>query len=1586
MARVKCQILPRASQWTLIWSEGPAVFPPLVLEGEALRECRRLAAAAQEQLAGLGAVAGDKAAAAKAGYQLAVAGHALYRELFQLNHQPSGPAREIHWWFERLTRENGVESLEILDDTFTVPWTVLHDEAPDEAAFAQSGPEGAAWKGFWGRRFNMTGGRRIPRLPVVTPAAAPALLLAIDPATRAELPQEEQQRLSEFQASREMSVTESCDGLGKAILSREIDVLYVFGRADKGGIHLGEQRLTAAMLKESLIARTIEEGEGPGPVLVLNTCNNGEQGNVLAAFAGLATSGLMGTLQPVVAPVANRQGLELLAQVLAEGVTHAGALQRHRQQNPMAGLFYFGCCPEFPATAEELSLPEQPYQPLAPLGIDEAALLVGREIDTANLATLLDDPAVRLVLVHGPAGVGKASLLRAGVLPCLEDQSVGYQFMRDRTGEDPVDDERDYPVCAIRATNDLAGQLAQALGDFCCRPYKFTTPTSQTVTVDLPSLLCQAAHLEPGQNDTVPSTSDLRQALREDLGLLGEILTAITAPLPFELVMLIEHGEELFSLAPADDEGQESNLELEMLRAACAGSARAKLIVSLQTQYLGRCLEPLLQGAHDRNSVRTFLVPELTEDDILEVILQPTATEPLPGTSEVPQKTYGYQFEQGLPEQIASEARKPGGENQVSTLVLVHAICSRLYRTACAQPDKVIRQTHLKEIGGVANGLSNYVTSMISSIPARSARKSLGQLLQKLVVRHEDGSATSKLRPVADVVEEWSGGADFSQTVSMATDDKTRLLSATQLNVNGKEGIYLSLGHDALAPAIASQAGEAAKKSYGRSKLIDALWVTIPLLLLAGVVIWNRHSTVRKQDEELKAMEKALQTNQRRVRSMRWPAYTNQIRSAEAAIAAGDMIRAEQALVAVKPLPEDASDDMRGFDWYHLWQRMHQDQLTVDGNRGTVNGVALTPDGQVVATASAGGVVRICSVGSGKELATFELKDKNGPVAGQCLAFSPEGNLLAGGSSDGVIRLWKVGLVSPEEYRNVAALVASLPTNLWPAARMGQLVVRSTPPSIVALDPLTEHQGAVQSIAFKADGKTMVSAGKDGTIKLWDLAAQPPKVTATLTEHGSVLAVAFSPDGKLLASAGADSKVVIWDTSDNSKKATLEAQDVKALAWTPDGKTLATGGAQNSYLLEAGIIKLWDTLTWKEQPAPSFAVAPVFALAFLDDGKVLAAASKHNVLQALDVATGQERLALRGHVGWVCALAVARGGEVIATGSYDGKSKVWLPRQQQERSVLKASTDPVCAAVFSPNDRWLATGSADGMIKLWNTETASEVKALKAHTGAVLAITWSGDGKSLISGGADGKLKLWDVAPASSSFGVELDAVAAHTKEVTSLCWTPMDSRFPHGENNRFASGSLDGTAKVWQVVAGKFATDPVLIKADNAVTAVYYLQKPPLLVTGHEDGKIFIWNADLGKLFSDGTWTGHSARVTGLAMALLEQEDRFELRFISTSTDRTIKFWSLRSASDYYTLRGHGAPVTCLALALTQGHSLVTGSADNTVKIWDPLSQEERLTLKGQTSAVRAVAIAGNGLTIACACQDGTVHLYRATSPHGPR
>ncbi len=149
--------------------------------------------------------------------------------------------------------------------------------------------------------------------------------------------------------------------------------------------------------------------------------------------------------------------------------------------------------------------------------------------------------------------------------------------------------------------------------------------------------------------------------------------------------------------------------------------------------------------------------------------------------------------------------------------------------------------------------------------------------------------------------------------------------------------------------------------------------------------------------------------------------------------------------------------------------------------------LAMSPDGQTLASSDNKGVVKLWNLQTGKLIR--QLNAHYQVVTG--LAFTPDGVTLVSSSRDKTIKIWNVS--------------------------NGQ-----------AVKTLTGHQDWVNAIAINLHDKTLASAGKDG-IKLWDLTTE--KLKNTLSAHKDwVSAIAFSPDGKILASGGFNQKINIWQT------------------------------------------------------------------------------------------------------------------------------------------------------------------------------------------------------------------------------------------------------------------------------------------------------------------------------------------------------------------------------------------------------------------------------------------------------------------------
>jgi WD40 repeat protein len=147
----------------------------------------------------------------------------------------------------------------------------------------------------------------------------------------------------------------------------------------------------------------------------------------------------------------------------------------------------------------------------------------------------------------------------------------------------------------------------------------------------------------------------------------------------------------------------------------------------------------------------------------------------------------------------------------------------------------------------------------------------------------------------------------------------------------------------------------------------------------------------------------------------------------------------------------------------------------------------------------------------------------------QALALSPDDNTLATCHEDHSIHLWDV---SEPKLREVLCEVKQIAEDVRSGKRKGPTEPAPRPRAI-----LHGHVGAITAIAFHPDGTILASAGKDRTIKLWDVVTG--EVRLTLEGHeADILAIAFTADGNTLVSGDVGGKVKLWRAAAGGQEST----------------------------------------------------------------------------------------------------------------------------------------------------------------------------------------------------------------------------------------------------------------------------------------------------------------------------------------------------------------------------------------------------------------------------------------------------------------
>lgn len=431
------------------------------------------------------------------------------------------------------------------------------------------------------------------------------------------------------------------------------------------------------------------------------------------------------------------------------------------------------------------------------------------------------------------------------------------------------------------------------------------------------------------------------------------------------------------------------------------------------------------------------------------------------------------------------------------------------------------------------------------------------------------------------------------------------------------------------------------------------------------------------------------------------------------------------------------------------------------------------------------------------------------------------------------------------------------------------LVNQLNPPLLV---PQFWHPGAVTSLAFSPDSKTIAFVDQDYAVHLWDI-----EIGACLRvlvgQSEEIHAIAFSPGGRMIAALGWSGHIVRWEVGEGKllNEFSWSLGEIKTIAFTSDDQVIGL-------VQDGDKISVWDIEKEFCLQVLDESSVNIFRAAFSPDGRLVFAVFKNSTVVLWETEGG--RCLFRAEDCWFDLdeiadfhPALSNGGQMIAKGGNVREILSWYTGSTECLRVIKVlSLKEKMSVAFSFDGRMVAAGGT-GNISLWDVETGECLRELgysakihsvgfSANNQLIVLGSWNGidcfreagngntsrsleyklpqysdvvfaPGGEIVAVMSGGTIRLWE-----TSSGRCIQILATHSGWVRSVTFSP--------DGMTFASGGDDGTVRLWEIDSGKCKR--VLDVKSGGIGSVTISPDGLTLASVGEDDTLRLWAVDSGE------------------------------------------------------------------------------------------------------------------------------------------
>ncbi|MDH3540104.1 MAG: winged helix-turn-helix domain-containing protein [Acidimicrobiia bacterium] len=1153
-----------------------------------------------------------------------------------------------------------------------------------------------------------------------------------------------------------------------------------------------------------------------------------------------------------------------------------------------------------------------PYKGLRAFEETDAEDFYGRNDLVRRLAERLNarDPTGRLVVLAGPSGSGKSSVVRAGLIPLLRSGapgSAGWLIVDMFPGSDPI------------------GALAKAFADVSEAPGELAEQLSR-FDLSLGELAATA----------VPEAGDL-------------------------LLLVIDQFEELFTLVH-DPSIRERFLDL-LLAAVTDPVDRVRVVVTIRADYLDRPLQHA--GFAELLEPSLLLVSPLSDHEVRAAVVEPAAhvgVRPEPDLvvqiardvaarpASLPLLQYALTdlFERRRGDVLTLEGYLASG----GILGALSRRADDLYAELSDAAREVTRQLFRRLVTSTDAGehlRRRVARDELDDLPFD--RDALDQVLlrfgeHRLLTFDRDpqtGAATVEVAHEA-LLREWRRLRDWIEAsrddlllndrlIAAAADwsdagrDPSYLVGGSRLTqyealASGPEFALTRTETDFIVGSRARAAAEEQQKRRRRRTLTGVLTgATIIALALAGFAFAQRErardQTEIAQQESQRAQEQTelvRQESQRAEEQAQVARDQTEIAQWEGQRAQeqAQLARDNEQLARIREFAAAAVGELDNDPQRSLLLALTAVEMSLDFSGGPVREVEEA--------------LRRAILESRLELIITPGDDVGGidPVAA---VFDPAGQRLAVGSTDGVVRIF-----DPES---------------------GKL-----------LSLLEGHAGAVVDVKWARDGTRLLTVSIDGTARLWELAEGiVNRVFGPIAE--GMLIGSFSPDESRVVTTALDGTVRVWDVASGDEALRVDIQPSPPLQ--PVGVAFEPVTGERIAVAVAGPGELGAGVLVHDAETGDLELKILMddgacELRWSPDGTKLATASNDTTGRVWDASTGAEIARFSDHHSFMCAVDFSPDGSLVATGGDDGTARIWEASTGKPIIRLEGHDERLGFVSFSPDGARLASSSGDGTIRIWDVrpEGRREVVAVADAT-VIYEARYSPDGDRFVTASDSGVARVWD-----SVTGLPITSLVGHGHWVYAAAFT--------ADGSRVVTGSRDLTVRIWDALTGEqiAARDVplpalgVAMSPDGSTVAIGTEASFHLWNFVTDQFESFESNDQFfGVAFSpDGSRVaaGRTVDILVFDVASFEASDPIEstdkvafdkvlsvgftgdgTRLLTAHRDGTARLWDIDQRREIIMYEGHNGLVW--EAALSPDESMVaTASFDGTVRVWNTTTAEELL------------------------------------------